>query len=118
MDTNNHTGYAQVVLERLPQPAGDPTHVRDYIVGDDVLGHVDASGAQPDVVQSYIYDGHWSVRGVAALASDPTAGWHRLRATDFCSEKSVLHHPSFAPRSCPATDIASSLDHGQPTEGW
>gem|GEM_PF-3185523 len=84
IDSNNHTGYAQVVAERDPvaDPA-DPTHLRDYILGDDVLGFVDASGASGGLNQTYLCDGHGSVRGVATLPSSGDPAMARSRTYDY-----------------------------------
>gem|GEM_PF-3417062 len=78
IDANNHTGYAQVVQTRA---ASSPT--RDFVLGDDVFGHVEASGASGGLNQTYLCDGHGSVRGVATLPASGDPAMARSRTYDY-----------------------------------
>jgi RHS repeat-associated protein len=62
VDANNHTGYAQVLEERIGS-----TLTRSYVLGDDVLGQC---GTDESSRRWLLYDGHGSTRQLA----DPSSG--------------------------------------------
>jgi RHS repeat-associated protein len=57
IDSNNHTGYQQI-LEELTAPGATPS--RSYVIGDDVLGQTAGTAAT-----WLLYDGHGSTRQLA-----------------------------------------------------
>lgn len=63
VDTNNLTGYAQVVEERTSEISNLTSQItRIYTYGSDLISQAVSLGSQPLVQSYYAYDGHGSVR--------------------------------------------------------
>ena len=69
VDTNNSTGYSQVLEESAG--IGDSITSNAYLIGLDVIGQTDSSGALHEL---FLYDGHGSVRRITDGDGNVTAG--------------------------------------------
>jgi RHS repeat-associated protein len=70
VDSNNLTGYAQVVEERVSVPTGVTLKV--YTYGNQLLSCATALNNQPAVLSYYAFDGHGNVRELTDAAGSVT----------------------------------------------
>ena len=63
VDTNNLTGYAQVIEERVSNGGPSPSSVvRIFTYGSSLISQATSLNAQPSTLNYYTFDGHGSVR--------------------------------------------------------
>ena len=73
VDTNNHTGYAQVFEERVTTGGPTPSSViRVFTYGSALISQATSLNAQPSTLNYYTFDGHGSVRELTDAAGNVT----------------------------------------------
>jgi RHS repeat-associated protein len=70
VDTNNHTGYAQVLEETKADSAG--TTLKTYAYGSDLISRSTSLNGQSSTLSYYLYDGLGSVRALVNEAGSIT----------------------------------------------